>query len=81
MASMELSSSPCAEIGVPLYLRWVYQGISDLPKVRQANCLVGWGMGDCTRYNTGESGIISNLFGLHQTISHSFGDISVILDL
>ena len=52
-----------------------------LPIVRQANCLVGWGMGDCTRYNTRESGIISNWFGLHQTISHSFGDISVILDL
>ena len=38
-------------------------------------------MGDCTRSNTGESGVISNWFGLHQTISHSFGDISVILDL
>ena len=38
-------------------------------------------MGDCTRSNTGESGVISNWFGLHWTISHSFGDISVILDL
>ena len=28
MASMELSSSFCAEIGVPLDLRCVYQGIS-----------------------------------------------------
>ena len=28
MASMELSSSSCAEIGVPLDLRRVYQGIS-----------------------------------------------------
>ena len=28
MASMELTSSSCAEIGVPLYLRQVSQGIS-----------------------------------------------------
>ena len=28
MASMELPSSPCAEIGVPLDLRQVSQGIS-----------------------------------------------------
>ena len=38
-------------------------------------------MRDCTRSNTGESSVISNWFGLHQTISHFFGDISVILDL
>ena len=51
-----------------------------MPKVRQATCLVRWGTGDCTRSNTGESGIVSNCFELHQTISYSFGDISVILD-
>ena len=28
MASMELSSSTCAEIGVPLDLRWLSQGLS-----------------------------------------------------
>ena len=38
-------------------------------------------MGDCSRSNTGESGIISSWFGIHQTISHSFGDITVILEL
>ena len=52
-----------------------------MPKVRQATCLVGWGTGDITRSNTGEEGVISNCFGLHQTISHSLGDISVILDM
>ena len=31
MVSMELSSSSCAEIGVPLDLRRVYQGILVVP--------------------------------------------------
>ena len=53
----------------------------DLPKVKQANWLVWCGMGDCSRSNTRESGIISSWCGLQQTISHYFGDISVILDL
>ena len=78
---MELSSSSCAEIGVPLDWRWVYQGISVVAKVRKATSLVGWEKGLCTRSNTEESGVISNWFGLHRTISHSFGDISVILDM
>ena len=38
-------------------------------------------MGDCSRSNTGELDLISISFGLHLTISHSFGDISVILAL
>ena len=38
-------------------------------------------MGAWTISNTGDSGVISNWFGLHWTISDSFGDISVILDL
>ena len=74
MASMELSSSSSAEIGVPLDLRRVSQ-------VRQATCLVWWVTGDCPISNRGESGIILSWFGIHRTISHSFGDISVILDL
>ena len=53
----------------------------ELPKVRQATCLVWWGMGDFSRSNTVESRIISIWFGIHRTISHSFGDISVIWDL
>ena len=51
------------------------------PKIRQATCLVWYGTGDCSRSNTGESGSISSWFGIHRTLSHSFGDISVILDL
>ena len=81
MASTELTSSSCAEIVVPLDLRRVSHGISVLPKVRQAACLVWWGKGDLSRSNRGESGIISIWFGIHWTISHSFGDISVIWDL
>ena len=50
-------------------------------KVRQAACLAWWGTWDCTRSNTGDSGVISNWFGLLRTISHCFGDISVILEL
>ena len=38
-------------------------------------------MGDCSRSNIVESGVISCWFGIHWTISHFFGDISVILDL
>ena len=32
MGCMELSSSSCAEIGVPIDFRWVFQGISGVPK-------------------------------------------------
>ena len=53
----------------------------ELPNVRQATCPVLWGMGDCSRSNRGQSGVISSWFGIQRTISHSFGDISVILDL
>ena len=60
MASMELSSCSCSENGIPLDMRRVYRESLQLPKVRQATCLVGWRMGNCTRSNTGESGIISN---------------------
>ena len=51
------------------------------PNVRQATCLVWCGTGDCSRSSRGESGGISSWFGIHRTISHSFGDISVILNL
>ena len=42
----------------------------ELPKVRQATCLLWWGMGDCSRSNTGDSGIMLNWFGIEQTLSH-----------
>ena len=43
---MELSSSSCAEIGVPIDLRWGSQGISGVPKGNQSNCLYDgeWGI-------------------------------------
>ena len=81
MVSRQLSSYSCAEIGVPLdWRRYITESLQ-LPKVRQTTCLVGWGTGDYTRYNTGEFGVIANCFGLHRKISHSFGYISVILDM
>ena len=45
MASMELSSSSCAETGVPLDLRRVYQGISvvALSKTSHLSCRMGNG--------------------------------------
>ena len=53
----------------------------ELPKVRQAPCPARWWKGDLSRSNRGDRGIISSWFGIHRTISHSFGDISVISDL
>ena len=78
---MELFSRSCVEFGVPLDLRRVSQGISEVPKRGQATCLVWQGTRDCSRSNTWESGVISRWLGIHRTISHSIGDISVIQDL
>ena len=58
---------------------WLRESL-ELLKVRQATFLLWWGMGDCSRSNKGELGIISNWFGIEQTVSHFFCDISVILD-
>ena len=43
MGCMELSSSSCAEIGVPIDLRWVSQGISGVAesKPSQLSCMMG----------------------------------------
>ena len=81
MASMELFRVPLLKLVFLLFWDGYIRESLYFPKVRQATCLVGWGMGDCTRSNTAESGVISNWFGLHRTISHSFGEISVILEL
>ena len=45
MGSMVLSSSSCAEIGVPIDLRRVSQGISGVAqrKPRQFSCMMGNG--------------------------------------
>ena len=68
---------PCSLLRVPV-LKLVFLQIWDgclresleLPKVRQATWLLWWGTGDCSRVNTGESGIISYWFGIERTVSH-----------
>ena len=81
MVSMKLSSSSCAEIVVPLDLRLVSQGISGVAwsKTSHLSCIMGNGGLLYIQYRG--VGIISIWFGIHWTISHSFGDIRVILDL
>ena len=39
MGCMELSSSSCAQIGVPIHLRRVSQESRELPKGSQTNCI------------------------------------------
>ena len=60
MGCMELSLSYCAEIGVPLYLRGVSQGISGVTqrKPTQLSCMMG--PGHCSEANAGELVIISS---------------------
>ena len=60
MVCMELSSSSCAGMGVPIDLSHVSQGISELPKGCQATCHVLWGTGNCSGVNAGELGLISS---------------------
>ena len=45
MGCMELSSSSCAELGVPIDLTWVSQGISGdaEKKTGQLSCMMGNG--------------------------------------
>ena len=78
---MELSSSSSVEIGVPLDLRWVSHGTSGVAWRKEDTRLVWWGMGDCSRSNKRDLDMISSWFLIHWTISHSFGDLSVILAL
>ena len=60
MSSMELSSSSCAEIGVPVDLRQVYQGISVVASSMTSHRSYRMGKGGCTRSNTGASVFVSN---------------------
>ena len=79
MGRMELSSSGCAEIGVPLDLRQVSQESLELPKRSQDTCCmmgnVGWLWSQCR-----ELGFISSCFGVHQTILRICLDIRVLLE-
>ena len=59
MGCMEISSSSCAGIGVPIDLRRVSQGISIVAE-RKSSHLCMMGMGDCCEANAGESVIISS---------------------
>ena len=60
MGCMELSSSSCAEIGVPIDLRRVSQGISGIAqrKPSQLSCMMGNGV--CSEAKAGEVVIISS---------------------
>ena len=81
MGCMELSSYSCADIGVPTNWRRVSQGILivDERKWSHLSCMMGtrelfWSQ--CRGI-----GLNLELFGLPRNISHSCGDISVLLVL
>ena len=81
MGCTDFSSSWLTEINVPLVLRWVSQGISGICKGCQATCFIWCGTRDGYGAKTGEIRYILSWFGLHQSILHSWGDISVLLIL
>ena len=81
MASMVIPQVPVVKFVFLSIWDGCLRELPELPNVRQATCLVWWGMGDCYRSNIGESSVISSWFGIHWTMSHSFVEISVILDL
>ena len=60
MGCMELSSSSCAEIAVPIDLKRVSQGMSGVAqrKPSQLSCMMG--TGHCSEANAGEVGVISS---------------------
>ena len=60
VVSLEVSSSSCAEIGVPVDLRQVYQGISVVASSMTSHRSYRMGKGGCTRSNTGASVFVSN---------------------
>ena len=60
MGCMELSSSSCAETGVPIDFRRVSQGNSGViqRKPSQLSCMMG--TGHCSEANAGELGVVSS---------------------
>ena len=78
---MELSSRSCTEIGVPIDLRRLSQGMSGIAQGSQATCPVWWESWDGYGANAREIGLISIWFGAHRSILRSWGDISVLLVL
>ena len=79
MVLMELSSSCFTVIDVTLDLRWVSRESLDFPKGCQATCCIWCGMRVGYVANAVEMYCILSWFGLHQSILHSGGDISVLL--
>ena len=79
MVCPDLSSCCFTEIDVPIYLRWVSQASLDCCKGCQATCCIWCGMRDGYVFNEGEMCLIFCLIGVHQSILHSWGDISVLL--
>ena len=66
-----------------LMFLWTWDGCLreslDCCKGCQANCCIWCGMRDCYGFNEGKMGFILRWFGVHQSILHSWGDISVLL--
>ena len=63
MGCMELSSSSCAEIAVPIDLRRVSQGISGVAQKKPSQLFCMMGNGHCSESNAGELVIISTDLG------------------
>ena len=81
MGCMKLSSSSCAEIGVPIDLRRMSQGISGIAQRKSSHLSCMMGNGGLLWSQCMELVVILSWFGLYGAISHSCGDISVLLDL
>ena len=79
MWCLDISSCCFTEIYVPIDVRWVSQGISGCCRGCQATCCIWCGMWDVYGFNEGEMCFILSWFGVHQSILHSWGDISVLL--
>ena len=60
MGCMELSSRSCAEIGVPIDLRPVSQGISGVTQRNPSQLFCMMGMGHCSEANAGDLVVISS---------------------
>ena len=71
MGCIELSSSSCAEIGVPIDLRRVSQGMSGVAQRKASHLSCVMGKGDCSEANAGKSVFISSPLGVHRAILHS----------
>ena len=81
MGCKELSSSSCAEFGVPINWKLVSQGISVVAKRKSSHLWCMMGNRELVWSHWMELGLIYSWFGLPRDISHSCGDITLLLDL